>query len=113
MNLLYENIKPGRTAHEVAVAAAKGLRPIQDMDIFRSGMLGYSVGLGCPSTWTDGPMYLMEGNDRVLEPGMVFHTPPSLRIPRELVIGFSDTFVVTETGYELLTDGRRKTLVKG
>ncbi len=112
LNLLYENIKPGRTAHDVAVAAAKGLRPIQDMGIFRSGMLGYSVGLGFPSTWTDGPMYLMEGNDRVLEPGMVFHTPPSLRIPRELVIGFSDTFVVTEAGYELLTDGRRRTVVK-
>ena len=112
LNLLYEGIKPGRTAHDVASAAARGMKPVEDMGIFRSGMLGYSVGLSFPSTWTDGPMYLMEGNDRVLEPGMVFHTPPSLRIPREMVVGFSDTFVVTDTGYELLTDGRRHTVIK-
>ena len=104
LELLYSNVRAGRTAHEVAVEVKKGVEDVDDM-IFRSGHFGYSIGLGFPPTWTDGPMYIAEGNERVLAAGMTFHTPHSFRIPARFVIGASETIAVTETGCEILTPG--------
>ena len=104
LELLYSNVRAGRTAHEVAVEVKKGVGDVDDM-IFRSGHFGYSIGLGFPPTWTDGPMYIAEGNERVLEAGMTFHTPHSFRIPAQFVIGASESIAVTETGCEILTPG--------
>ena len=75
--------RAGRTAHEVAVEVKRGVKDV-DEEIFRSGHFGYSIGLGFPPTWTDGPMYIAEGNHRVLEAGMTFHTPHSYRIPAKV-----------------------------
>ncbi|MCH7996432.1 MAG: aminopeptidase P family protein [Chloroflexi bacterium] len=108
---LYSNVKAGRTAHDVAVEVAKEVKEIDDQ-IFRSGHFGYSIGLGFAPTWTDGPMYIAEGNDRVLEVGMTFHTPLSFRIPAEFVIGVSESIAVTETGCEILTKLDRKPVIK-
>ncbi len=104
LELLYSSVRAGRTAHEVAVEVKKGVEDVDDM-IFRSGHFGYSIGLGFPPTWTDGPMYIAEGSERVLEAGMTFHTPHSFRIPAQIVIGASESIVVTETGCEILTPG--------
>ena len=104
LELLYSNVRAGRTAHEVAVEVKKGVVEVDDM-IFRSGHFGYSIGLGFPPTWTDGPMYIAEGNERVLEAGMTFHTPHSFRIPAQFVVGASESIAVTETGCEILTPG--------
>ena len=68
LELVYSNIRAGRTAHEVAVEVKRGVKDV-DEEIFRSGHFGYSIGLGFPPTWTDGPMYIAEGNHRVLEAG--------------------------------------------
>jgi Xaa-Pro dipeptidase len=113
LGLLIENIRPGRTGHEVAVAAAKGLESIRGINVFKPGMFGYSIGLGFPPTWTDGPMYLGEGNDRELEEGMTFHTPISLRIPGRKIVGLSESVLVTEWGCEVLTDVSRELFVRG
>ena len=102
LELLYSNIRAGRTAHEVAVKVKKGVQQV-DEEIFRSGHFGYSIGLGFPPTWTDGPMYIAEGNHRVLEAGMTFHTPHSFRIPARFVVGASESIAVTESGCEILT----------
>ena len=104
LELLYSSVRAGRTAHEVAVDVKKGVEEVDDM-IFRSGHFGYSIGLGFPPTWTDGPMYIAEGNERVLEAGMTFHTPHSFRVPAQFVIGASETIAVTEAGCEILTPG--------
>lgn len=104
LDLLYSNVRAGRSAHEVAVEVKKGVEDVDDM-IFRSGHFGYSIGLGFPPTWTDGPMYIAEGNERVLEAGMTFHTPHSFRIPARFVVGASESIAVTETGCEILTPG--------
>jgi len=53
LELLYSNVRAGRTAHEVAVEVKKGVEGVDGM-IFRSGHFGYSIGLGFPPTWTDG-----------------------------------------------------------
>ena len=102
LELVYSNVRAGRTAHEVAMEVKKGVKDVDD-EIFRSGHFGYSIGLGFPPTWTDGPMYIAEGNHRVLEPGMTFHTPHSFRVPARFVIGASESIAVTETGCEILT----------
>ena len=111
LDMLYSNIKAGRTAHDVSMATKKGLSEIEK-EIFRSGHFGYSIGLGFPPTWTDGPMYIAEGNDRVLEPGMTFHSPLSLRIPAQFCIGISESSVVTESGCEILTQLGRRPVIK-
>lgn len=111
LDRLYSNVRAGRTAHEVAVATKPAVAGIDDL-IFRSGHFGYSVGLGFPPTWTDGPMYIAEGNHRELEPGMVFHTPFSWRIPKKFVIGTSETIVVTETGCDVLAKVPRQVPVR-
>jgi Xaa-Pro dipeptidase len=107
---LYENVKPGRTVHEVAIAAGKALVPITDVG-YSVGFHAYSIGLGFPPTWTDGPMYIMEGNEQVLEPGMTFHSPATVRFAKEWGAGFSESFVVTEGGCEFLTRGVERQLV--
>ena len=48
-----------------------------------------------------------------LEPGMVFHMPPALRIPLQYGLGFSETVLVTPTGCEVLTDTPRRLHVAG
>lgn len=111
LELACENIRAGRTSHEVAVAIREGVRQLDD-DIFRSGHFGYSIGLGFPPTWTDGPMYITEGSERVLEAGMTFHTPYSWRIPKKFVVGTSETIVVTADGCEVLTDTPREVTIK-
>jgi Xaa-Pro aminopeptidase len=110
VELLIENIKPGRTGHDVAIAAKKGLAPVEDEIYFHRGY-GYAVGLGFQPTWTEGPMYIAEGIERVLEPGMTFHLPMCIWVPGEYGVGFSETVVVTDTGCEVVTPGVRRELV--
>ncbi|MEE9199698.1 MAG: Xaa-Pro peptidase family protein [Dehalococcoidia bacterium] len=102
VSLIFENARPGRTGHEVALAAKKGLEPVAS-ETYHHGAFGYSVGIGFPPTWTDGPMYLAEGVDKPLEPGMTFHLPITNRSPGRCGVGFSETLLVTETGCEALS----------
>ncbi len=111
LDLLYANVRPGRTSHDVAVAVRNGLSPVE-RDLFRSGHFGYSVGLGFPPTWADGPLYIAEGLERELVSGMCFHTPFSWRVPKVYVIGTSETILVSETGCEILTDVPRRVPLK-
>jgi Xaa-Pro dipeptidase len=48
--------------------------------------------------------YLRWDNDALLEPGMVFSIEPAIFVPGLGGARHSDTILVTETGYELLTD---------
>lgn len=110
LNLLIENIAPGRTGDDVARAARKGLRPVEDEAWFHGGF-GYSIGLGMQPSWTEAAMYIAEGEERELKPGMTFHLPICIFVPRRYGTGFSESVVVTETGCELLTPGEGRELV--
>lgn len=109
LGLLIENIRPGRTAHEVAVAARAGLAAVRDWTYFH-GSFSYSVGLSFPPQWSDAPMYITEGNERELEPGMTLHLPIYLMAPGRCGVGFSETVAVTEAGCEVLTSGLEREL---
>lgn len=105
LELVIENVRPGCTGHEVAQAVRKGLASVKDPGVYYHDYFGYSVGIGFPPTWTDGPMYLAGGVHKPLEPGMVFHTARANRIPGRVGVGISETILVTESGCEVLTGG--------
>lgn len=110
LNLLIENIAPGRTGDDVARAASKGLEPVKDEMWFHGGY-GYSIGLGMQPSWTEAAMYIAEGEERELRPGMCFHLPICIFVPRAYGTGFSESVTVTETGCEVLTPGEARELV--
>jgi Xaa-Pro dipeptidase len=109
LNLLIDNIAPGRTGDDVAQIASKGLDPVKDEMWFHGGY-GYSIGLGMQPSWTEAPMYIAEGEERELEPGMCFHLPICIFVPREYGVGFSESVTVTQTGCEVLTPGEAREL---
>lgn len=104
LNLLTENIKPGRTGDDVAKIAAKGLEPVAH-EMWFHGAYGYGIGMGMQPSWCEAPMYIAPGIDRELRPGMAFHLPICIFVPGQYGTGFSESVVVTETGCELLTPG--------
>ncbi len=108
--LLYEHVRAGRTAHEVARAAARGLEGV-DREVYLSEYHAYPVGLGFPPEWPENSIWIVEGSEEVLQAGMTFHGVRSLRIPGLMAAGFSETIAVTETGCEILTPHRRELAV--
>ena len=103
-------VRAGRTAHDVARAAAKGLAGV-DPEVYLSEYHAYPVGLGFPPEWPEDSIWIVEGSDEVLRSGMTFHGVRSLRIPGLMAAGFSETIAVTETGCEILTPHRRELAV--
>ncbi|HKX08687.1 MAG TPA: Xaa-Pro peptidase family protein [Stellaceae bacterium] len=97
-----ELVKPGITAHAVAIEAKKALEPVAE-EAYSTGMYGYSVGLSVPPNWQEGTFMIAEGRHEPMRPGMTFLTPITLRIPGTRGIGFTDIFTVTETGCDILT----------
>jgi Xaa-Pro dipeptidase len=96
-------IKPGATGAEVdrlmnAVFLDAGLG---DGATHRAG---YSVGLNWPPDWGEGYIYdLSPHESRPMEVGMTFHVPGPLLFVPPYSIGLSETVVVTDDGYELLS----------
>jgi Xaa-Pro dipeptidase len=76
-------------------------------DAFRK-RAGYSMGISFAPDWGEGGLLsLNTGVSRPLEPGMVFHIPPALRVFGVFTVGVSETVVVTDTGCRVLgTVGR-------
>ena len=110
LNLLLKAVKPGRTADDVAREVGKGLKDVSG-EAYWTGVYGYSIGLGFPPTWREMISYITERNDQPFQPGMTFHSPISLRFPGTAGVGFSETWVVTETGCEAITEHDRSLTV--
>lgn len=67
--------------------------------------IGYSMGAAFAPDWGEGAILsLFSGMARLLEPGMVFHLPATLRAYGDFTVGASETVIVTETGIEILAD---------
>ena len=105
-DVLTSNIKPGRTAHDVAMEAKKAVGPVTEEAFFIENF-GYSIGIGVPSIWGEDLIFIAEGVDEPLQPGMVFHTPLTIHVPGQRGVGFSETVLVTESGWESLTAQER------
>jgi Xaa-Pro dipeptidase len=103
VDLILEKSRAGIKASDVAKAALANAEPLLDSMIFHH-YFGYPVGIGYPPTWIEHLGYFIRvDNDRVLEPGMVFHLPMSFRKYGEYAVNLSQTMLVGERGAEALS----------
>jgi Xaa-Pro aminopeptidase len=107
---LYAAVKPGRSVAEVSREAQRGYAHLKD-EIQTRGYHAYSVGISFPPVWVEHSVGIRVDADDILEPGMVFHTPRSLRVPGQVAMGFSETILVTAGGCEALTRHPRDLIV--
>ena len=111
VNTVIDNIKPGVPGAEVAAKADKVWEAVTGNLIWH-GSYCYSVGLGFPPEWNDSPVGVRVDDETILQAGMVFHCTTSLRDVGKYGTTFSETIVVTNDGWEVLTDAPRGLVVK-
>jgi Xaa-Pro dipeptidase len=105
-------IRPGTTCGEVDAACRDTIEAAGFGHGFRK-RTGYSIGVAYAPDWGEGHIAsLQPGDDTVLEPGMVFHLPPAIRLP-ERCVGLSEIVLVTDPGHEVLTSFPRELLQAG
>jgi Xaa-Pro aminopeptidase len=100
---ILEAARPGRTCHEVAVAAGRGHAEL-DAEIFFSGAYGYHVGVGFPPSWAERFGFIARESELELAAGMTFHLPVCFRVAGRFGVGLSETIHITESGAERITD---------
>lgn len=96
-----ETVEPGIEASEIDSAARSVIESAGygEQFIHRTG---HGVGLAVHEE-----PYIVAGNDRELEPGMVFSVEPGVYIPGEFGVRVEDLVVVTDDGYERLNHTNR------
>ena len=100
-----EAIRPGVTSDEVNRKVGE---VAEQNGVLIRKRCGYSMGLNFAPDWGEGFFLELADDDQtVLEPGMVFHLPETVRRPNEPLVASSETVVVTESGCEPLTHFRR------
>ena len=101
-------MKPGVPAEDVDHAARKVIADAGYGDKFRH-KAGYSIGIAYPPDWSEARIMMLRGGEkRPLQPGMVFHFLPAVFEYKEYGVGLRETVLITETGYEILTDVEQK-----
>ncbi len=75
--------------------------------------IGYSMGVAFAPDWGEGAILSLFSNvTRIIEPGMVFHLPATLRHYGEWTVGASETVIVTENGAEPLSTLPRQMTIR-
>ncbi|MCG8633406.1 MAG: M24 family metallopeptidase [Desulfobacterales bacterium] len=108
LNAALETVKPGATCEEVEAAWRK---TIARYGVEKESRIGYSIGVNYPPDWGEHTASLRPNDKTVLQPNMTFHMVPSLW-GEGYGVEISESFRVTDTGYEPLSDFPRKLLVK-
>jgi Xaa-Pro aminopeptidase len=101
LNTLIEEARPGRTGDDVAQIAKKHWE--KTPGVWFHGGYGYAIGMALQPSWTEQSVYIAEGAERELEPGMCFHLPIISCFPGEFGVGFSESIAITDDGCEVLT----------
>jgi Xaa-Pro dipeptidase len=108
LEALLSAVRPGVTSGEID-RAGRSVVERAGLGQYWLHRTGYSIGIGFPPGWGEGHIIdLKPGDPRPLQPGMSFHTVPMIGIPGLGAIGFSETWVVTESGVEVLTNTPRR-----
>lgn len=96
-------IRPGASCATPHEAAQKVIDAAGYTEAFRK-RIGYSMGIAFAPDWGEGGILsLFTGTDVLLEPGMVFHLPATLRAFGRFTVGASETVIVTEHGCDILS----------
>ncbi|MEJ2631846.1 MAG: M24 family metallopeptidase [Acidihalobacter sp.] len=103
-----EAVRPGATCESIEAAWRSVTVP---RGIVKESRIGYSMGLNYPPDWGEHTMSLRPGDRSVLEPGMTFHLIPGIWMD-DWGVEISESFVVTDDGYELLAPFPRKLFIK-
>ena len=98
-------IKPGVTAESVAEAA-------NVIYAERGYETGYRTGRSIGMSYLEAPE-LKAGDKTILQPGMTFAVDGGISVDGELGGRIGDSIVVTDTGFEYLTNYRRDILIAG
>lgn len=103
-------MRPGMTCAELFQAFAQ---PVGKAGYEMHIKAGYAVGAGFPPRRVeyDG-LNLLPTNHTVLEPGMVIHTPRTIRVPGEQTPILGETSVITGTGRRVLSRLSRELFVR-
>ncbi len=97
-------MQPGRPCSEAHDAAQAVIDAAGLTQAFRK-RIGYSMGTAFAPDWGEGAILsLFSGVSQVLQPGMVFHLPATLRVYGEFTVGASETVIVTDNGVDVLSD---------
>jgi Xaa-Pro dipeptidase len=104
LDAVANSLRPGALASDIAAIGTEALGDLEP-DVIYHYTFGYPVGVGFPPTWLESTEFLLvRQNNRLIEAGMVFHIPVSLRRHGKYGIGMSDTMLVTEKGADILTN---------
>ncbi|RVC75382.1 aminopeptidase P family protein [Mesorhizobium sp. M2A.F.Ca.ET.046.02.1.1] len=96
-----ETVRPGATCSDVANAF---YRTIEKQDLNKETRCGYAHGIG----WLEPTASLKDGDMTELKPNMTFHLMLGNWIDEDFGYVISETFRVTESGVEVLTNVPRK-----
>ena len=113
--LIRDMMRPGVSAGDIWEQVRKTVEDA-GLGTERGQRMAYSIGIAFAPDWGEGYILgVMEGEERELQPGMVFHATGAhgLTLPEGGSARCTDTILVTEDGCEVLTDGlERKLFVK-
>lgn len=108
MNAGLEMAKPGRLCEDIANAYFKVLRRY---GIQKDSRAGYAIGVSFPPDWGERTMSIRPGDRSELKPGMTFHFMTGLWL-EDMGFEMTESIVITDTGYELLSNVPRQLFIK-
>jgi Xaa-Pro aminopeptidase len=108
LNVGLEAVRPGRTCSDVESDFRQALAR---HGIEKESRIGYPTGIGFPPASGERTASIRKGDETVLKPGMVFHMMPGLWLGN-VGITITQSFAVSETGFEPLTATPRKLFIK-
>jgi Xaa-Pro dipeptidase len=104
-------MRPGVPAEEIDRATRKIILDAGYGDHYRT-QAGYSIGIGYPPNPREAQAFSLKGGEkRVLQPGMIFYLLPALSQYNKFGVATTETVLITETGYEILTNVEQKLFV--
>lgn len=108
LNAGLESVRPGRTCSDVQGGYARALA---GYGMEKEARIGYSIGLGYPPAVGERTASLRNGDETVLQPGMCFHMMAAIWL-EDKSVATTQSFAVSESGYEALTSTPRVLLTK-
>jgi ectoine hydrolase len=109
INASLEVVKPGITCEELESVWRK---TIGKSGFKKESRIGYSTGLNYPPDWGEHTASLRQGDQTILQPNMTFHMIPGIWLD-DYGVEISESFRVTETGCEILTNFPRELIITG